>query len=79
MIVTVQVAVYPLGQADFRAVDAAIETLRAAGLEVRVGSMHTEITGEVEVVFATLARAFADAAQFGGTVMTVTASNACPT
>lgn len=79
MTVTAQVALYPIGQADFQAVDAAIEALRAAQLEVRVGSMSSEVTGDAEIVFAALARAFADAACFGGTVMHITASNACPT
>lgn len=79
MTVSVAVALYPISQANFEAVDAAIEAIRAAGLEVRVGSMHSEATGDIDVVFAALARAFADAARFGGTVMHITASNACPT
>lgn len=79
MTVTVQVAVYPVGQVDFRAVDAFIETLRAAGLDVRVGNMSSEVTGDVGAVFAALGHAFTEAASLGGTVVHVTASNACPT
>lgn len=79
MILRAQVALYPIGQADFQAVDAAIEALRAAGLEVRVGAMSTEVSGDAEVVFAALARAFTDAARFGGAIMHITASNTCPT
>lgn len=37
------VAVYALGQADYTAVDEAIERLRATGVDVEVGSMHTQI------------------------------------
>ena len=76
--VTVQVALYPIGQGDWRAVDAAIGALRKEGLEVRVGSMHSEVSGDAVVVFAALGREFEAAADFGGAVMHVTASNACP-
>ena len=77
-VVTVGVAVYPIGQGDYRAVDAAIEALKASGLEVSVGKMQSEVTGDVRVVFAALAEAYARAAELGGIVMTVTASNVCP-
>lgn len=79
MIVTVEVSLYPIGQGDFRAVDAAIEALRAAGLEPEVRPMHSDITGDAEVIFPALARAFSEAARFGGAVMHVTVSNSCPT
>ncbi len=78
MVISASLAVYPMGQRDFRAVDAAIEALRAPGLEVSVGPMHTMVTGELREVFEAMARAFEAAAEHGGVVMTVTASNACP-
>ena len=71
-------AVYPLGQADYTAVDEAIERLRAASVDVDVGSMHTQIGGDEASVFAALHAAFRAAAAGGAVVMTVTVSNACP-
>lgn len=72
------VAVYPIGQADYAAVDAALEHLRAPGLETEVRAMQTEIGGPADAVFEALRAAFEAAADTGGVVMTVTVSNACP-
>ena len=72
------VAVYPIGQGDYAAVDRAIEQLRHAGLAMDVRAMHTEISGDAATVFAALAAAFRVAAEAGGVVMTVTVTNACP-
>lgn len=72
------VAIHPLGQADYAAVDLAIERLRAGGVVAEVRSMHTEIAGEEDAVFAALQDAFRTAAAHGGVVMTVSVSNACP-
>jgi uncharacterized protein YqgV (UPF0045/DUF77 family) len=71
-------AVYPLGQADYTAVDEAIDRLRATSVDVDVGSMHTQIGGDEASVFAALHAAFRAAAARGAVVMTVTVSNACP-
>ncbi len=72
------VAVYPL-QADTSAgVERAISALQQAGVECEVGSMHTQILGSSEAVFAALQVAFNGAAELGPTVMIVTVSNACP-
>jgi uncharacterized protein YqgV (UPF0045/DUF77 family) len=72
------VAIYPLGQADYAAVDLAIEQLHGPGLVVDVRSMQTEIAGDETAVFAALRDAFRAAAAKGGVVMTVSVSNACP-
>jgi uncharacterized protein YqgV (UPF0045/DUF77 family) len=72
------VTVHPLGQADFAAVDLAIERLRAAGVLAEVRAMQTEIVGDEDAVFAALRDAFEAAAASGGIVMTVSISNACP-
>ena len=72
------VAIYPLGQADDSAIRFAIEELQAAGVVADVRSMHTEVAGDVEVVFGALRDAFRAAATRGGVVMTVSISNACP-
>lgn len=40
--------------------------------------MQTEIAGDEEAVFAALRDAFQAAAAYGGVVMTVAVSNACP-
>jgi uncharacterized protein YqgV (UPF0045/DUF77 family) len=77
-VIQATIAIYPLGQADYAAVDAAIEVLRAAGVAQDVRSMHTEIVGDDDAVFTALRDAFRAAAVLGGVVMTVAISNACP-
>jgi len=72
------VAVYPLGQTDNSSITLAIERLRTASVVASVRSMHTEIAGEADAVFAALREAFEAAASRGGVVMTVSVSNACP-
>ena len=78
MIVQASLAVYPLGQQNFDSVHRAIEALDAADVTVSRGAMNTTIAGSEAAVFAALRAAFAAAAQLGGTVLTVTVSNACP-
>ncbi|HUT20860.1 MAG TPA: YkoF family thiamine/hydroxymethylpyrimidine-binding protein [Anaerolineae bacterium] len=77
--VAAQFSVYPLGQAQLEpAIEAVWGVLRAHGLHYQAGSMSTRLEGNEETVFAALHDAFQAAAQFGGTVMTITISNACP-
>ena len=76
--VTAQVSVYPLGQTQLEpAIKAVWEVFRAHGLYHQSGPMSTRLEGNEETVFTALRDAFQAAAQFGGTVMTVTISNAC--
>lgn len=72
------VAVYPIGQPDVAAVDAAIRHLSVPGVELEVRAMQTELLGPADAVFGALRAAFDAAAETGGVVMTVTVSNACP-
>ncbi|MCS7294274.1 MAG: YkoF family thiamine/hydroxymethylpyrimidine-binding protein [Chloroflexota bacterium] len=72
------VAVYPLAADGSGAIEAAIAAIAAAGLEHEVRSMHTELRGSAEAVFAAIRAAWDAAAARGGVVMAVTVSNACP-
>jgi uncharacterized protein YqgV (UPF0045/DUF77 family) len=79
MIVSAQVAIYPLRQDRLTpAITAVSEALQAAGLRPQVGAMSTTVTGETDVVFAALQEGFVRAGATGHVVMTVTISNACP-
>jgi uncharacterized protein YqgV (UPF0045/DUF77 family) len=79
MIVSAQIAVYPLRQDRLTPViRAAGAALREAGLQPEVGPMSTLVTGEAAAVFRALEEAFARAGALGHVVMTVTVSNACP-
>ncbi|MEN3026525.1 MAG: YkoF family thiamine/hydroxymethylpyrimidine-binding protein [Chlorobiota bacterium] len=77
MTVAATVAVYPLRQQDYRAIEAAIEALRSSGLDVDVQPMHTELSGPLDAVLDALRSAFQVAASHGVAVMTVTLTNAC--
>jgi uncharacterized protein YqgV (UPF0045/DUF77 family) len=69
MQVTCQFSLYPLGtQRPGPPIAAALEAIRAHGLDPQVGPMSSLVRGPAQVVFAALADAFAAAA---------TISNAC--
>lgn len=79
MIVSAQVAIYPLRQDRLTpAITAVSQALEAAGLRPEIGPMTTTVTGEASTVFRALEEAFAKAGASGHVVMTVTVSNACP-
>ncbi len=79
MIVSAQIAIYPLRQERLTpAVTAVSGALHAAGLQPDVGPMSTMVTGEAATVFAALHEGFVRAGALGHVVMTVTVSNACP-
>lgn len=79
MIVSAQIAIYPLRQDRLSPAIAAVSTaLQAAGLQPEVGPMSTIVTGETAAVFRALEEAFVRAGALGHVVMTVTLSNACP-
>jgi uncharacterized protein YqgV (UPF0045/DUF77 family) len=78
MIISAQISIYPLGQAHLSPdIETVNERLKAAGLGPEVGPMSTLVTGEADVIFASLQHAFEKAAAGGRVVMTVTFSNAC--
>ncbi len=77
--IAAQLSLYPLRQAALGpAIDAALETLAAYGLDVRPGPMSTVISGLQGTLFRALEAVFAAAAARGDVVMTVTVSNTCP-
>jgi uncharacterized protein YqgV (UPF0045/DUF77 family) len=79
MVVSAQIAIYPLRQDRLTpAITAVSAALEAAGLRPVIGPMSTMVTGEAADVFRALSEAFARAAALGHVVMTVTVSNACP-
>jgi uncharacterized protein YqgV (UPF0045/DUF77 family) len=79
MIVSAQVAIYPLRQDRLTPAIAAVgRALEAAGLRPEVGPMSTMVTGEAATVFMALEEGFVQAGALGHVVMTVTVSNACP-
>ena len=79
MIVSAQVAIYPLRQDRLTpAITAVSRALEAPGLRPEVGPMSTMVTGDAETIFGTLAEAFIQAGAVGHVVMTITVSNACP-
>ena len=80
MVVSAQIAIYPLRQDRLTpAITAVSAALEAAGLRPVIGPMSTMVTGEAADVFRALSEAFAGTlAARGHVVMTVTVSNACP-
>jgi uncharacterized protein YqgV (UPF0045/DUF77 family) len=79
MLVSAQIAIYPLRQDRLTpAIAAVTSALEAAGLRPEVGPMSTVVTGESGAVFRALEEAFIRAGALGHVVMTVTVSNACP-
>lgn len=79
MIISAQVAIYPLRQDRLTpAIAAVTRALEAAGLRPEIGAMSTTVTGEAATIFTALEEAFVQAGAVGHVVMTVTVSNACP-
>jgi uncharacterized protein YqgV (UPF0045/DUF77 family) len=79
MAVSAQVSLYPLGQSDLSpAIQAVWKAFANHKLVYQPGSMSTMLEGDEATVFAALRDAFQAAAEYGGTVMQVTVSNACP-
>jgi uncharacterized protein YqgV (UPF0045/DUF77 family) len=79
VVVSGQLAVYPLGQQHLApAIQAVTDALIAADLRPQVGSMSTLVVGDSKALFAALHEGFLRAAAQGPVVMTITVSNACP-
>jgi uncharacterized protein YqgV (UPF0045/DUF77 family) len=80
MVVSAQIAIYPLRQERLTpAIRAMADALAARGLAPSIGPMSTLVAGELDAVVDGLREAFRAAAEIGHVVMTVTLSNACPT
>lgn len=79
MVVSAQVAIYPLRQPHLtQAVEAVQQALREQGLQAQAGPMSTYVVGDEAKIFAALQEAFERASITGHVVMTITLSNACP-
>jgi uncharacterized protein YqgV (UPF0045/DUF77 family) len=79
MIVSAQVAIYPLRQDRLTpAITTVSRAFEAAGLRSEVGPMSTMVIGDAAALFKALEEAFAQAGALGHVVMTITVSNACP-
>lgn len=77
MQVTCQFSLYPLGTRRLDPpIAAALDAMRAHGLDPEIGPMSSLVLGPADVVFAALADAFAAAAT-GACVLDATISNAC--
>ena len=77
--VTAQVSIYPLRAASLSPIiNKALLVFNKFGLEVHPGSMSTLISGDNEILWNALSKAFSTAAVQGEVVMTLTVSNACP-
>lgn len=76
--ITCQFSLYPLRQPELGPMlDVALNELRSAGLEPRVGTMSSYVEGDADAVFEGLKRAFKAAAEEGDVVLVTTVSNAC--
>ena len=79
MKVQMEVSLYPLG---IKALGAPIQTfitaLQKEGFDVEIGAMGSFVTGESEVLFPALGRAFEQIALQYRCVLDAKISNACP-
>ena len=79
MKVQAQISLYPLRRPDLaEPITRFIQQLGRDGLNINVGPMSTQVTGDSKVLFARLAEAFEDAAGRGDVVLLLKVSNACP-
>ncbi len=79
MTISAQISLYPLGQGDLGpAIGATLAALEEHGIAHDVGPMSTLVWGEQAAVWAALQTAFERASTYGGAVMQITLSNACP-
>jgi uncharacterized protein YqgV (UPF0045/DUF77 family) len=77
--VSAQISIYPLRRRSVgKAIDGALNALRAYDVEVETGPMSTYIVGEEIEVFSALRASFLAACSIGDTAMAMTISNACP-
>ena len=79
MKVQAEVSLYPLRQDDLtKPIQQFVESLKSDDLNVKTGTMSSVISGEESIVFQSLQKAFAQAAQKYDVVLTAKISNACP-
>lgn len=79
MKVQAQISLYPLRRLDLaEPITRFVQQLGQAGLDINIGPMSTQLTGDSKVLFSRLAEAFEDAAGRGNIVLLLKVSNACP-
>jgi uncharacterized protein YqgV (UPF0045/DUF77 family) len=79
MKVQAEVSLYPLRQNELtKPIQQFIQALENNKLKVELGLMSSLVTGDSQVVFENLQKAFEQAAQRCDIVLTVKISNACP-
>ena len=78
MKVQAEVSLYPLRQNDLtEPIQKFVESLKDNNLNVKTGSMSSVISGDSQVIFQGLQKAFEHAAKKYEIVLTVRISNAC--
>ena len=79
MKVQAEVSLYPLRQNDLtEPIQQFVESLKNGNLNVKTGLMSSVISGDSQMVFQRLQKAFEQTAQRCEVVLTVKISNACP-
>ena len=79
MKVQAEISLYPLRCSDLtEPIRQFAELLKTHTLKVEIGPMSTLVTGDSQVVFENLKKAFGRLAEEYKVVMTVEISNACP-
>jgi len=79
MKVQAEVSLYPLRQNDLtKPIQQFVESLERDDLNIKTGSMSSVISGDSQIVFQGLQKAFEQAAQKYEVVLTAKISNACP-
>jgi len=77
--VQAEISLYPLRQNELtKPIQQFIQALESNKLKVEIGPMSSLVTGESQVVFEQLQKAFERLAQKYEIVMTAKISNACP-
>jgi uncharacterized protein YqgV (UPF0045/DUF77 family) len=79
MKVQAEISLYPLRQNDLtKPIRQFIQVLENNNLQIKTGPMSSLVTGDCQVVFEKLQKAFESLAEEYKVVMTAKISNACP-
>ncbi len=79
MKVQAEISLYPLRQNDLtKPIQQFVKVMESNNLKVKTGAMSSFVTGDSQVVFENLQKAFEQLAQVYEVVMTAKISNACP-
>jgi len=79
MNIQAEVSLYPLGDGEYsERIDAFIENLNNAGLEIEVGRLSSLVSGECSDIFRILSDAFEEDSELGPAVMVLKVSNISP-